>query len=171
MNDLKSKIKEADGSYKVYVAVKGDPKLEGKFHCTKKGTLYFNGKVMNDPDFSQISVYLAKEWQVAVSHEDLRMGLMACSKAIDPTVIYGVDVSKDFKQKVIEWLEGNPPSPHCYEITTEAVSAAVDPGGYQHQRRLTEMRVARVLREQGLQKARVSYNGERKMRWFPINQE
>ena len=171
MNDLKSKISEADGSYKVYLAIKGDPKLDGKFHCTKKGTLYFNGKVMNDPDFSEIAVYLAKEWKVAVNNEDLKMGLMACSKSIDPTVIYGVDVSDSFKKKVIDWLAENPPSSHRYDITTESVSAAVDPDGYQHQQRLTEMRVARVLREQGLQKARVSYDGERKMRWFPIDQE
>tara|TARA_R110001583_G_scaffold86050_2_gene225221 strand:+ start:112 stop:627 length:516 start_codon:yes stop_codon:yes gene_type:complete len=171
MKDLKSKINEADGSYKVFLAIKGDPKLEGRFHCTKRGTLYFNGKVMNDPDFSEISVYLAKEWRVAVTNEDLRMGLMACAKAIDPTVIYGVDVSEDFKKGVVAWLDDHPPSSHRYDITTEAVSAAVDPDGYKHQRRLTEMRIARVLREQGLQKARVSYDGERKMRWFPINQE
>ena len=146
MKDLKSKINEADGSYKVFLAIKGDPKLEGRFHCTKRGTLYFNGKVMNDPDFSEISVYLAKEWRVAVTNED-------------------------FKKGVVAWLDDHPPSSHRYDITTEAVSAAVDPDGYKHQRRLTEMRIARVLREQGLQKARVSYDGERKMRWFPINQE
>lgn len=99
MDDLKSKISEADGSYKVYLAIKGDPKLNGKFRCTKKGTLYFEGKLMNDPDFSEIAVYLAKEWKVAVNNEDLKMGLMACSKTIDPSVIYGVDVNKEFKKE------------------------------------------------------------------------
>ena len=171
MDDLKSKISEADGSYKVYLAIKGDPKLNGKFRCTKKGTLYFEGKLMNDPDFSEIAVYLAKEWKVAVNNEDLKMGLMACSKTIDPSVIYGVDVNKEFKKKVIEWLQGHPPSAHYYKITTDAVAKDVDPKGFEHQRRLTEMKVARVLREQGLQKARVSYEGERRVRWFPIDQK
>ena len=74
MKDLKSKINEADGSYKVFLAIKGDPKLEGRFHCTKRGTLYFNGKVMNDPDFSEISVYLAKERRPKDGADGLRKG-------------------------------------------------------------------------------------------------
>ena len=171
MDDTKTLIKEAKGSYKVYVAVKGDPNLDGKFRCTKKGTLYFNGKQMNDPDFSEVAVYLAKQWQVAVSHEDLKMGLMACSTKIDPAFVYGVMPTPEYKRRVIDWLNDNPPGPDVYTITTDTIAQDIDQNGFKNQRRLTEMKIASILREQGLQKARVTFEGERKVRWFPIDQD
>jgi len=162
-------IEEADGPYKVYLAIKGDKNLNDKFSCTRDGVQYYKGKKMNEPDFSEVSVYLAKKWRVVCSKEELRSGIMAASKRIEPQLIYGTNLPEDFRDKVKEYLELNPPSFRRYDITTDAVAEFVDPQGWEEQQRLTEMKVAKALKEQGLQKVRVTYKGERKMRWFPIS--
>jgi hypothetical protein len=95
---------------------------------------------------------------------------MASSKKIEPQLIYGTNLPEDFRNKVKEFLELNPPSYRRYDITTEVVAEYVDPVGWEEQQRLTEMKVAKALKEQGLQKVRVTYKGERKMRWFPIGE-
>lgn len=168
METTKQQINEAEGSYKVYLAIKGDENLKGKFRCTKKGVQYYNNKKMTAPDFSEISVYLAKHWKIIVSREDLRAGIMAASTRIEPELIYGTQISDEFRAKVEQYLFTNQPSFRRYDITTDAVAIAVDPTGFEHQKRLTEMRVAKALRANGLQKVRVTHEGKRKMRWFPI---
>ena len=162
-----SSIEEAEGSYKVYLAVKGDEELSENFRCTRDGGLYYKGRKMTEPDFSQVSVYLARKWKVVCSKEELRSGIMAASKRIEPDVIYGTSLADDFRGKVTEFLKLNPPSIRRYDITTDVVAEYVDPDGWQEQKRLTEMKVSKALKEQGLQKVRVTYKGERKMRWFP----
>jgi len=164
----KQQINEAEGSYKVYLAIKGDDNLRGKFRCTTKGVQYYNKKQMTEPDFSEISVYLAKNWKIIVSREDLKSGIMAASARIEPGLIYGTQISDEFRVKVEKFLFTNQPSFRRYDITTDAVAIAVDPIGFEHQRRLTEMRIAKALRANGLQKVRVTHEGKRKMRWFPI---
>ena len=164
-----SSIEEAQGSYKVYLAIKSDPKLEGKFSCTRDGVQYYKGKKMTEPDFSEVSVYLAQKYKVVCSKEELKSGIMASSKKIEPQLIYGTNLPEYFRDKVKEYLEINPPSFRRYDITTDAVAEFVDPQGWEEQQRLTEMKVAKALKEQGLQKVRVTYKGERKMRWFPIS--
>jgi len=163
-------IEEADGPYKVYLAIKSDSKLNKKFSCTRDGVQYYNGKKMTEPDFSEVSVYLAQQYRVICSKEELKSGIMASSKKIEPQLIYGTNLPEDFRNKVKEFLELNPPSYRRYDITTEVVAEYVDPVGWEEQQRLTEMKVAKALKEQGLQKVRVTYKGERKMRWFPIGE-
>jgi hypothetical protein len=162
-------IEGAEGSYKVYLAIRSDDKLNGKFSCTRDGVQYYNGKKMSEPDFSEISVYLARNWKIVCAKDELRAGIMAASSKIEPQLIYGTNLPEDFRSKVKEYLELNPPSYRRYDITTEAVAEFVDPQGWEEQQRLTEMKIAKALKEQGLQKVRVTYKGERKMRWFPIN--
>ena len=163
-----SNIEDAEGSYKVFLAIKSDSDLNEKFRCTRDGVMYYSGKKMTEPDFSQVSVYLARKWKVVCSKEELKSGIMAASKRIEPQLIYGTNLAEDFRLKVKEFLEHNPPSCHRYDITTDVVAEYVDPDGWKEQRRLTEMKVAKALKEQGLQKVRVTHKGERKMRWFPI---
>ena len=170
MSDLKNSIDQASGAYKVFLAVKGDPKLQGAFKYNQKGTLYFNGKPMTEHHSSEVAVYLAKNWKVAVTNEELRAGILACSQIIKPSIAFGVDSSDELFQKVKDWLSKNEPSANNFSITTRAISMEVDPVGFENNQRLTEMKIARILRSQGLEKARVSHDGERKMRWFPANQ-
>ena len=162
-------IDNAEGSYKVYLAIKSDAKLEGKFSCTRDGVQYYKGKKINEPDFSEVSVYLAQKYRIVCSKDELKSGIMAASKRIQPQLIYGTNLPEDFRDKVKEYLKINPPSFRRYDITTDAVAEFVDPQGWEEQQRLTEMKIAKALKEQGLQKVRVSYKGERKMRWFPIS--
>ena len=162
-------IEKAEGSYKVYLAIKSDTKLEGKFSCTRDGVQYYKGKKITEPDFSEVSVYLAQKYRVVSSKEELKSGIMAASKKIEPQLIYGTNLPEYFRDKVKEYLEINPPSFRRYDITTDAVAEFVDPQGWEEQQRLTEMKIAKALKEQGLQKVRVTYKGERKMRWFPIS--
>ena len=162
-------IEEAEGSYKVYLAIKSDAKLNDQFSCTRDGVQYYKGKKMTEPDFSEVSVYLAQKYRIVSSKEELKSGIMASSKKIAPQLIYGAHLPEDFRDKVKESLELNPPSFRRYDITTESVAEFVDPQGWEEQQRLTEMKVAKALKEQGLQKVRVTYKGERKMRWFPIS--
>ena len=162
-------IEKAEGSYKVYLAIKSDTKLEGKFSCTRDGVQYYKGKKMTEPDFSEVSVYLAQKYKVVCSKEELKSGIMASSKKIEPQLIYGTNLPEDFRDKVKEYLSINPPSCRRYDITTDSVAEYVDPQGWEEQQRLTEMKVAKALKEQGLQKVRVTHKGERKMRWFPIS--
>jgi hypothetical protein len=169
MEKAEQRIRDAEGSYKVFLAIKSDGNLNNKFKCTKEGVQYYKGKKMTEPDFSEISVYLAKTWKMVPSREELKSGIMAASKLIEPQLIYGTNIPEDFREKVKEFLELNPPSFRRYDITTDAVAQYVDQDGFESQRRLTEMRVAKALREQGLQKVRVTHKGERKMRWFPIS--
>jgi phosphoenolpyruvate synthase/pyruvate phosphate dikinase len=164
-----SNIEEAEGSYKVYLAIKSDNKLNDKFSCTRDGVQYYKGKKMTEPDFSEVSVYLAQKYRVVSSKEELKSGIMAASKKIEPQLIYGTNLPDEFRDKVREYLEMNPPSYRRYDITTDAVAEFVDPAGWEEQQRLTEMKIAKALKEQGLQKVRVTYKGERKMRWFPID--
>ena len=170
MSDLKKSIDQASGAYKVFLAVKGDPKLNGAFKYNHKGVLYFNGKPMTEHHSSEIAVYLAKNWKVAVTNEELRAGIMACSQIIKPSLTFGVDSSDELYQKVQAWLENNQPSANNFNITTKAISMEVDPVGYENNQRLVEMKVAKILRSQGLEKARVSHDGERKVRWFPASE-
>jgi len=162
-----SDIEEAEGPYKVYLAIKSDNKLNEKFSCTRDGVQYYKDKKMTEPDFSEVSVYLARNWKVVCSKEELKSGIMAVSRRIEPQLIYGTNLAEDFRDKVTEFLKLNPPSFRRYDITTDAVAEYVDPDGWQEQQRLTEMKVAKALKEQGLQKVRVTHKGERKMRWFP----
>jgi hypothetical protein len=168
--DQQFKIDEASGSYKVFIAIKGDDKLKDAFGCNEKGTLYFNGKPMTQPDISEISVYMAKKWNIVPSVEELKMGMMASSKLIKPSISYGTDVSDKMEQDILYWLSKNRPAAFNFEITTEAVAMSIDPEGFDSNRRLLEMKIARVLRKNGLEKARVTYNGKRKVRWFPTSQ-
>ena len=162
-------IEEAEGSYKVYLAIKSDAKLNDQFSCTRDGVQYYKGKKMTEPDFSEVSVYLAQKYRIVSSKEELKSGIMASSKKIAPQLIYGTNLPEDFRDKVKEYLELNQPSFRRYDITTESVAEFVDPQGWEEQQRLTEMKVAKALKEQGLQKVRVTYKVERKMRWFPIS--
>ena len=57
-------IEKAERSYKVYLAIKSDTKLEGKFSCSRDGVQYYKGKKMTEPDFSEVSVYLAQKYRV-----------------------------------------------------------------------------------------------------------
>ena len=167
MSNLKKSIDQASGAYKVFLAIKGDPRLQEAFTYNQKGLLYFNGKPMNEHHSSEIAVYLAKNWRVAVTNEELRAGILACSEIIKPSITFGVDSSDELLQKVKDWLSKNKPSSNNFSITTTAISMEVDPIGFENNQRLTEMKIARILRNQGLEKARVSHDGERKMRWFP----
>ncbi len=161
-------IQNAEGPYKVYLAIKSDERLNSKFSCTRDGDQYYKGKRMTEPDFSEVSVYLAQRYRIVCSKEELKSGIMAASRKIEPQLIYGTNLPDDFRDKVKEYLDMNPPSFRRYDITTDVVAQHVDPDGWQEQQRLTEMKVAKALKEQGLQKVRVTYKGERKMRWFPI---
>ena len=162
-------IEEAEGSYKVYLAIKSDAKLNDQFSCTRDGVQYYKGKKMTEPDFSEVSVYLAQKYRIVSSKEELKSGIMASSKKNAPQLNYGTNLPEDIRDKEKEDLELNPPSFRRYDITTESVAEFVDPQGWEEQQRLTEMKVAKALKEQGLQKVRVTYKGERKMRWFPIS--
>ena len=166
----KEEIQEAEGPYKVFLAVKGDAELNKNFSCTRDGVQYYRGKKMTEPDFSEVSVYLAQKWRVVTTKEELKAGIMAASRLIQPQLIYGTNISDDYREKVSEYLEKHPASYRRYDLTTEVVAVYVDPDGWTEQQRLTEMKIAKALKEQGLQKVRVTHKGERKMRWFPISE-
>ena len=167
--DIRSSIAQADGAYKVYLAVCADATFTGRFSCTRDGVQYLDNRKMHEPDYALLAVHLAKDWRVVVSREDLKAGIMAASTTIEPRLVYGTSVSVDFTEKVREFLSLNPPSFRRYDITTDAVAAFVDPEGFRDQQRLMEMKISKALRSFGLQKVRISHKGERKMRWFPID--
>ena len=89
-------IEEAEGSYKVYLAIKSDAKLNDQFSCTRDGVQYYKGKKMTEPDFSEVSVYLAQKYRIVSSKEELKSGIMASSKKIAPQLIYGTNLPEDF---------------------------------------------------------------------------
>jgi|TARA_R110000765_G_scaffold264891_1_gene364345 hypothetical protein len=169
MSDMESKIDQAGGSYKVYLAIKSDGKLKDRFTANTKGTLFFNSRPMSEHAFSEVAVYLARTWRVVATAEEMRMGMMAAAKLVKPHMRYGVDVSDELEGKIKNWLTDNEPSVYNYEITTEVVAIAVAPEQTKNNRRLMEMKIARVLRANGLEKARVTYNGKRRVRWFPAD--
>ena len=133
-------IEEAEGSYKVYLAIKSDDKLNDKFSCTRDGVQYYKGKKMTEPDFSEVSVYLARNYRIVCSKEELKSGIMAASRKIEPQLIYGTNLPDDFRDKVREYLEINPPSYRRYDITTDAVAEFVDPAGWEEQQRCEPFR-------------------------------
>lgn len=167
MENVKSEIEEADGAYRVYLAIHNDEKLSGRFTANVNGAIFFNSKLMNDHSFSEVAVYLSRHWKVNASPDELRQGIMASSKLVQAHRKGGVKVSQRMRDDVDTWLERNPPAPENFTITCRSIAFDIDQNEAELNLRLMEMQIAQILRSKGLLKTRVALKGERHMCWFP----
>ena len=102
--EIRSSVAQADGAYKVYLAICADPAFAGRFRCTRDGVQYLDNQKMFEPDYAKVAVQLARDWQIVVSREDLKAGIMAASATIEPRLVYGTSVSTEYTDKVREFL-------------------------------------------------------------------
>ena len=167
---VNKQIQGAVGVHAVYLAVLHDEQLQDSFIYRRdtKDVIY-NGKRMLERDFASVSVYLAGKYEMRVTGDELRTGIVAAAAVDDkPKRKRGGKMRprESMVSAIANWLEDNRPSFANHEITTEVVGETICPAEWAANRRRAEMEIGAAMRECGLVRHRITVNGDRKWRWY-----
>ena len=154
----------------MYKAVLQDGALREALQTTADGKLVYNGSRLAEKGFSEIAVYLSKNYGVSATRWELRAGLVSAASAIPkaPRKKAEIEIEPEYIEAIHEWLRKSEPSEENLKITTATIAKDIDPKGYKKKQRATEMKVAFVLRQAGLEPCRIMIDGKRRYRWFPV---
>lgn len=154
----------------MYLAVRKDSALREALQTTPDGKLVYKGSRLAERGFSEIAVYLSKNYGVNATRWELHAGLVSAAASIPkpPRKKAEIEIEPEYFDAIRGWLERSEPGEENLKITTAAIAKDVDPEGYNKKQRATEMRIATVLRRVGLEPCRIMIDGKRKYRWFPV---
>ena len=133
-------IKKAIGSHAVFLAVRHDPELVGRFKKTEAGTLFMDGDKINKAKLASVLIYLTGKWGMRPTEFELYTGILGASQEVK------VERKKNsLPQKEVDWVRERLNRDHVAMSTSDIIDHL--PGGMltRMQGRSGEMRLARIL--------------------------
>ena len=153
-------IKKAIGSHAVFLAVRHDPELVGRFKKTEAGTLFMDGDKINKAKLASVLIYLTGKWGMRPTEFELYTGILGASQEVK------VERKKNsLPEREVQWAKEKLNRDHVAMSTTDIIEKL--PAGMLMQGRSGEMRLARILDELGWERKRTMIHNIRAYRWYP----
>lgn len=167
MNEnMKRTIKSAQGSHAVFLAVRHDSKLKGKYSSSAAGTLYMGDRKAGRADLAQLLVYLTGQYGLTPTEFELYSGVLAAVPQQEATEVVN---ARKVDTVVLEMLQQRLRRRHIgvsgavilqeFSITEEL--------GHDWLGRAGEMKIAYAMEAIGWSRRRSMVNGVRRYRWYP----
>tara|TARA_R110002020_G_scaffold25193_2_gene82012 strand:+ start:113 stop:805 length:693 start_codon:yes stop_codon:yes gene_type:complete len=167
-DNMKRTIKQAQGSHAVFLAVRHDAKLAGKYASSAAGTLYMGDRKLGKADMAQLLVYLTGQYGLTPTEFELYSGVLAAVPQQEAPELVN---ARQVEPEVLDMLRQRLRKRHV------GVAGAVilqefnieEELGHDWIGRAGEMKLSNAMESIGWKRRRSMVNGLRRYRWYPPN--
>jgi hypothetical protein len=167
MNEnIKNTIKTSHGSHAVFLALRHDIKLKGRYSSSAAGILYIGEKKLGKPGMAELLVYLTGQYGLTPSEFELYSGILA---AVPRAESKEVEQARKVEPEVLEMLTNRLRRRHI-GVTGAIILGEFDIEeelGHDWTGRAGDMRIANALESIGWKRRRSMVRGVRQYRWYP----
>ena len=167
MNEnIKRTIESATGSHAVFLALRHDIKLKGRYSSSAAGVLYIGERKLGKPGMAELLVYLTGQYGLTPSEFELYSGILA---AVPRAESKEVEQARKVEPEVLEMLTNRLRRRHI-GVTGAIILGEFDIEeelGHDWTGRAGDMRIANALESIGWKRRRSMVRGVRQYRWYP----
>ena len=169
MNEnIKRSIENANGSHAVFLALRHDIKLKGRYSSSAAGVIYIGNRKLGKPEMAELLVYLTGQYGLTPTEFELYSGMLA---AVPRAESKEVVQARKVEPEVLEML--------TYRLRKRHVGVAgavilqefniEEELGHDWTGRAGEMRISNAMESLGWKRRRSMVRGVRRYRWYPPN--